>query len=131
MAASPNAGLARRGNEMSDTTLNLVVIRSADLDRAGQFYQLLGLGFAMHRHGNGPKHLSSEGGGVVFEIYPQSAAGDSTSGTRIGFSVSSVDRVLSLLGSEAVLSSPQDSPWGRRAVIADPDGHRIELTQRA
>lgn len=84
-----------------------------------------------HRHGNGPEHLSSEGGGVVFEIYPQSANSDSTRGTRIGFSVGSVDRVLSSLRSEAVLSAPHDSTWGRRAVIADPDGHRIELTEKA
>ncbi|MEO1377500.1 MAG: VOC family protein [Cyanobacteria bacterium J06635_10] len=26
-----------------------------------------------------------------------------------------------------VLSSPQDSQWGRRAVILDPDGYKVEL----
>ncbi|MEO0934126.1 MAG: VOC family protein [Cyanobacteria bacterium J06641_2] len=26
-----------------------------------------------------------------------------------------------------ILSPPKDSPWGRRAVILDPDGHKIEL----
>ena len=29
----------------------------------------------------------------------------------------------------AVLSPPKDSEWGRRAVVTDPDGHRVELLQ--
>jgi len=55
-----------------------------------------------------------------------------TFGTRIGFVVDSVDQLLPLiteLGAE-VLTNPSDSEWGRRAVIADPDGHRIELLQQ-
>ena len=28
-----------------------------------------------------------------------------------------------------LVTAPNDSPWGRRAVIDDPEGHRIELTQ--
>jgi lactoylglutathione lyase len=28
----------------------------------------------------------------------------------------------------ASVSPPKDSPWGRRAVVGDPDGHRVELT---
>ena len=30
---------------------------------------------------------------------------------------------------DAVVTAPRDSEWGRRAVIVDPDGHRIELLQ--
>jgi hypothetical protein len=29
----------------------------------------------------------------------------------------------------AVVSPAKDSEWGRRAVVADPDGHRVELLQ--
>jgi predicted enzyme related to lactoylglutathione lyase len=29
----------------------------------------------------------------------------------------------------AVVSPPADSPWGLRAVLADPDGHRVEITE--
>jgi predicted enzyme related to lactoylglutathione lyase len=29
-----------------------------------------------------------------------------------------------------VISAPKDSDWGRRAVVADPDGHRIELLEK-
>lgn len=112
-------------------SLNLVVLRSADLERARSFYELLGLKFTQHRHGSGPEHLASELGGCVFELYSLSPNGASTLGTRIGFSVPSLDSVIAALSDypAVIISPPQDSPWGRRAVVADPDGHRIELVQ--
>ena len=111
--------------------LNLVVLRSADLERAAVFYECLGLQFTRHRHGSGPEHLSAELGGSVFELYPLSPNGASTLGTRIGFRVPSLESVITALSDypAAIISPPQDSPWGRRAVVADPDGHRVELVQ--
>ena len=111
--------------------LNLVVLRSTDLERARSFYEHLGLQFTRHRHGSGPEHLSAELGGCVFELYPLSKESASTLGTRIGFSVPSLASVISALSTEpsTIISPPQDSPWGRRAVVTDPDGHRIELVQ--
>jgi hypothetical protein len=111
--------------------LNLVVIRSSDADRATNFYSKLGLTFTKHRHGNGPEHYSAVTAGVVFEIYPQSGTGSSSLGTRIGFTVPSVDDAIKALGDDAAaIESPaKDSEWGRRAVVADPDGHRVELLQ--
>jgi len=109
---------------------NLVVLKSQDLERAHSFYGALGLRFVRHSHGKGPVHLASESAGQVFEIYPLQDKAASTKATRIGFAVPSVDDAyLALLsvGGEAV-SEPKDSPWGRRAVVADPDGHRVELT---
>jgi hypothetical protein len=38
------------------------------------------------------------------------------------------DTLITVDGTRLV-HTPQDSPWGRRAVIADPDGHRIELAE--
>jgi catechol 2,3-dioxygenase-like lactoylglutathione lyase family enzyme len=52
---------------MSDVARNLVMIRSADLDRAKRFYSTLGLAFTLHRHGAGPEHLTCEMGAVAFE----------------------------------------------------------------
>jgi predicted enzyme related to lactoylglutathione lyase len=113
-------------------TLNLVVLRSFDIDRAMAFYSRLGLHFTKHRHGTGPEHFTAELSGGAFEIYPQSADGPSTLGTRIGFNVSSVDETIKALGDYpgSVISAPKDSEWGRRAVVADPDGHRIELLEK-
>jgi lactoylglutathione lyase len=116
---------------MSDVTLNLVVLRSPDVARAAAFYLRLGLHFTQHRHGNGPEHFAAELPGGVFELYPLAQDGPSTLGTRIGFKVPSVDAAIAALSEfpNAIITPPRDSEWGRRAVIADPDGHRVELLQ--
>ena len=116
---------------MNPAALNLVVLRSGDMERAADFYRCLGLDFSSHRHGKGPEHFAAEVGDVVFEIYPLSPDGSSTLGTRIGFSVVSLDEAIESLKDfpNAILSPPADSPWGRRAVVADPDGHKVELIQ--
>ena len=41
---------------MPNVSLNLVVIRSTDFERAASFYAVLGLTFVKHRHGTGPEH---------------------------------------------------------------------------
>ena len=82
------------------------------------------------RHGEGAEHYACEDGPLVFEIYPQ--AGASTAATRIGFVVAALDELvadLAELGS--LIAPPKASPWGRRAVVADPDGHRVELIEAA
>jgi lactoylglutathione lyase len=118
---------------MKALSLNLVVLRSSDLVRAVDFYmRLLGVEFVRHRHGKGPEHFSTELGGVVFELYPLAPDGPSTLGTRLGFRVPSLEGVIAAVGTEypeAVLSPPKDSEWGRRAVVVDPDGHRVELVE--
>ena len=113
------------------STLNLVVIRSPDIDRSAGFYSALGLELVKHRHGNGPEHYACKEGGFVFEIYPETAKSGAATGARLGFSVDNVDLVVERIAAEgyAVVSPPADSEWGRRAVVRDPDGHKIELTQ--
>lgn len=116
---------------MNNIALSLVVLRSSDLTRAMAFYTCLGLQFVSHRHGSGPEHFSAElDGGSVFELYPAND-GPSTLGTRIGFRVPSVELAVAALSSypEAVASEPRQSEWGWRAVVVDPDGHRVELVQ--
>jgi lactoylglutathione lyase len=112
-------------------SINLVVLRSTDLPQAVAFYSALGLKFTQHRHGNGPEHFAAELDGSVFELYPQAADAPSTLGTRIGFRVSSIEATLAALSEypTAIITPPRDSEWGLRAVLSDPDGHRIELLQ--
>src|SRR5262245_36517818 len=116
---------------MPKPRINLVVLRVADLERAADFYRALGLEFVRHAHGNGPEHLACESDGFVFELYPATVEQPVSTSARIGFSVDDVDGVVAKLTSIAqakVVASPKDSPWGRRAVVADPDGHRVEVT---
>ena len=117
---------------MKQITLNLVVLRSLDMTKAAEFYSRLGLCFTRHQHGKGPEHFAAELDGGVFELYPASPDGPSTLGTRVGFSVPSLDAVIAALGDfpGAIVSPSKDSQWGRRAVVADPDGHLVELLQQ-
>jgi hypothetical protein len=108
-----------------------VVLRSANVERAARFYGVLGLTFMKHRHGSGPEHYACESpDGFVFELYP-SKTDAGTTATRIGFRVPDVNTAVAALegAGAVVVSAPADSPWGRRAVVADPDGHRVELTE--
>ena len=110
--------------------LNLVVLRSSDIDRAATFYREMGLLFTRHAHGSGPEHYASEVGGLVFEIYPLTSKSSPTTGTRFGFRVDSVDEIVGLLSKigAVVVTPPAASDWGRRAVVKDFDGHIVELT---
>ena len=109
--------------------MNLVVLRSADIDRAATFYREMGLLFTRHSHGSGPVHYTSEVSGFVFELYPLTPSSTPTAGTRIGFRVDSVDQIVPLLAQlgAKIVTAPADSEWGRRAVVKDLDGHTVEL----
>lgn len=68
---------------------------------------------------------------MVFEIYPRTKDTGNTADVRIGFRVASVDAAIAALtrAGAQVLSSPEESSWGRRGVAKDPDGHSAEMTQ--
>ena len=108
--------------------MNLIVLRSPNIDRSSEFYQEMGLVFIKHRHGDGPEHYTSCVNGFVFEIYPMGKQ-PPTIGTRIGFSVADVDSIVKILVAiGAKLISPStETEWGRRAVVRDFDGHFVEL----
>ena len=112
--------------------LSLVVIRAQNMDRLAGFYRALGFHFTKHRHGSGPEHLSSMIGETVFEIYPCKDASESTASTRLGFSVPSLTEALDQLRcmEATVLTEPSETPFGRRAVVKDFEGHKVELYQR-
>jgi lactoylglutathione lyase len=116
---------------MFEVQLSLIVIRSVNLEESVKFYQMLGLSFNRHKHGNGLEHFASQVGQVTFEIYPQTDQTASTTGTRLGFQVFDLDWLVTRLQEKhvRVITKPSDSEWGRRAVVVDPDEHRVELIQ--
>jgi lactoylglutathione lyase len=111
-------------------SLSLVVIRVSDLERSRRFYEALGLQLRHERHAGGPEHFSAELAGVTFEIYPRGNRA-ATIGTRIGFRVESLNETVAAVqqAGGAVLTQAENSDWGYRAVVSDPDGHRIELVE--
>ncbi|MGN7939504.1 VOC family protein [Virgibacillus sp. 6R] len=110
--------------------INLIVIRTLNFEQTVSFYQDLGLIFNKERHGNGPEHYACEFGSFVFEIYPsQSRQIDAT--TRIGFDVDNIERIIEKLRlrKAQVVTEPNVSIWGKRDVLEDPDGRKVELVE--
>ena len=112
-------------------TLSLIVIRVSNIDRSAEFYSKLGLSFERESHNGGPEHLACTLGGTVLELYPATDKHSPTQ-ARLGFVVASVEDVIQNCRNDHVeiVSEPRESPWGLRAVVADPDGNRVELTQK-
>ena len=109
---------------------NLLVIKTNQLETTRQFYQSIGIQFQKHQHGKGPVHYAAEMGSFVFEIYPladQQALVDSS--TRLGFEVPQLDQLIATLSEDTVLKFPNQTDWGYQAIVQDPDGRKVELTQ--
>lgn len=121
--------VSRMEKRMSGVRLNLLVLRTRQLDKVKEFYSALGISFTEEKHGGGPLHLAARVGDLVLELYPLPAdAGPADASTRLGFVVRNLEAVLARLGA-AVVSGPRVTEWGRRAVVRDPDGRKVELLE--
>jgi lactoylglutathione lyase len=123
--------------EMNNPTLSLIVLRTSQMEATLAFYRALGFAFVEEKHGTGPVHYSTQIGSCVMEIFPGEPAeplGRKASGAAmLGFSVPSVDQTVEAvrqLGAQ-IVTAPTESLWGRRAVVVDPNGRGIELTEPA
>ena len=116
----------------SAVALRLHALKTHQVEAVRAFCAALGVHFAEERHGQGPVHHAGCAGGVVLEIYPLPDGGAADHSTRLGFVVSDLRRVLDAVqaGGAALVSAPQQTPWGHRAVVRDPDGRAVELYQQ-
>lgn len=132
---SDEQGACRRIGAVPGLALDLIVLRSSDLDAARAFYEAVGVRFTAERHGTGPDHLAATlAGGLVLELYPATTEGLVTLGgtgdIRLGFVVDDVAatvRAVREAGGKVIIE-PTTKHGRHRAVLADPDGRRIELT---
>ena len=120
---------------VSETSLSLLVLRTTMLVACLEFYRSLGLAFVEEKHGRGPVHYSSSANGIVIEIYPQTQNGVTELGAertiRLGFTVESLVATLQSLETVGarVLRSPALTRWGHVAVVLDPDGREVEINE--
>ena len=116
---------------MNSIRVNLIVIRSLDPRRTVDFYESLGIHFQEEQHGRGPVHWAADLDGLVLEVYPAQAADAVADCTRLGFDVEDVKAVLASLRNQCaeVVSDLQQTQWGLRAVVKDPDGRSVEVVQ--
>jgi len=113
--------------------MNLLVLKSPDIDQTASFYRLLGLCLERHQHDSGPWHYAAQLNGMVFEIYPGKAETNVSSGTRLGFEVNDLDDTLDELRRQGarIVQEKTRSPWGLQAVVEDFVGYRVHLTECA
>jgi lactoylglutathione lyase len=105
--------------------LTSLVIRCSDLERSRAFYELLGLSFTPEQHETGPRHYSTQLERTLLELYPRKGTVEPQ---RFGLAIDELaDRLAALLASGAVFVS-HDAARGH-ALVRDPDGHTLELTQ--
>ncbi len=120
---------------MSAPSLSMLMLRSSNMETALSFYGALGFEFVEEQHGSGPRHHSSKAGDTVLEIYPgepgRAPELRSAGATMIGFGVANLDEALASLSrlGAPLLTPAKQSPWGRRAVVADPDGRAVDLSE--
>jgi catechol 2,3-dioxygenase-like lactoylglutathione lyase family enzyme len=112
---------------MTVSAITLIVLRCAEVERAREFYEALGLTLVAEQHGAGARHYSTTIGRTVLELYPR--RGPETRGARLGFSVSDLAAAVGAVervGGRVVRTEGAQPP---SAIVEDPDGHTIELTQ--
>lgn len=120
--------LDNHSHQMKMIDVTLLVLRCSDIEESRAFYETLGLSFVAEKHGSGREHYSTRVGSLVVELYPQTDA--ETRGLRIGFSVADLATTLERFQCNG--SVPIRVAWDAvppNALIRDPDGHWIELTQ--
>jgi lactoylglutathione lyase len=117
---------------MAGVLLRLLVLKTRQLDALRAFYGALGIELVEEKHGQGPIHYAGRLGDVVLEVYPLPEAHSADATTRLGFAVERLTEVVDTLQTlgAVIVTQPQETAWGRRALVRDPDGRAIELYQR-
>jgi len=120
---------------MPETSLSLLVLRTARIGACLEFYQGLGLTLVEEKHGKGPVHYSSSSNGITIEIYPETQKNYTENRAertiRLGFVVESLAATLGSLEAlgAMVLTPPAITQWGYLAVVLDPDGREVEINE--
>lgn len=118
---------------MVDVSLTLLVLKTRQIEQLRRFYQALGIELAEEQHGRGPVHFAGRAGGVVIEVYPlQNEDTPVDASTRLGFTVDTLAEVvvrLQAIGAQ-IVALPKETAFGLQAVVKDPDGRSVEITQR-
>lgn len=117
--------------------VDAIVLFTTRTEECVKLYRALGLTLTEEQHEGGPRHWACDLGEVHFAIYGAKKGGDAVArptggATQIGFRVEDLGFAFAAAKSAGaeVVAEPEDVPWGRRAIVLDPDGRAVELNQR-
>jgi predicted enzyme related to lactoylglutathione lyase len=105
-------------------------IWSARANEVGHFYRALGLSVARQTANNGQAFLAAQCTGLSLAIVPAAAASDPNA-TTLYFGVDSLASALAAATANhgQLVMQPYQTPLGWQAVVVDPDGRRIFITE--
>ena len=116
--------------------IDALVLRATKLEQVVRFYRAIGLPLKEEQHADGPLHYACELGQAHIAIYEAEANGDAPlrlngGASMVGFRVDSVEAAFeaALRAGGKCAAEPDDYPWGRRALVTDPDGRAVELNE--
>lgn len=117
--------------------LGSLILFCQDLPACVAFYRALGVPLQAEDHGSGAEHFATELGPTHFALFAAQgdaatqgapthrSAGSQFFGLTIADLESAVDRALQ--AGAPLVETIRTFPWGRRALIQDPDGRVVEL----
>ncbi len=110
--------------------IGAVILLVSDMKRSTKFYRDT-LGMKLKKQSKDWTEFSE--GGTVLALHPASKKKKirNNNGMLVGFSVSDFDDVVSNLKRKKVkfFKKPKDEPFGKHAIVQDPDGHLISIVQ--
>jgi len=120
---------------MSAHFISAILLYSPDAERLAGFYRdVLGIPLEAEQHGNAPPHYGCELGEIHFAIHPAKPGETHAAGAvRLAFEVFDLDEHMRQMDEHNVnvIARPQNMGPMKLAVIADPDGNKIEFTELA
>jgi len=109
--------------------IGAVILLVSDMRRSSKFYRD-SLGMKLKKQSKDWTEFSE--GATVLALHPASRKQISNNNSMlVGFSVSDFDDVINGLKKKKVkfYKKPKDEPFGKHAIIQDPDGHLISIVQ--
>lgn len=117
-------------------SVNAIILKTEKVSEAHEFYAALGLPLGQSDNEEGPKHYTCEIGPIHFAIYeldpwtgPERR--NKTHDTMVGFCTENIEALMKTLDAMnvKVIIPVEETEQGFRAVVLDPDGRPVELSQ--
>jgi len=118
---------------MAVTKVGAVIWTSEHVDDMLDFYRTIGIPLETDTHDEegGPTHFEADVAAVHFAVFPTPAQSATSGATMVGLQVDNLDEVVGALEARDVRfkTTLQETPWGKRVVVFDPDGRAVEIYQ--
>lgn len=113
--------------------LTSITITTMHLQDMLKFYQIIGFDFKTNKIDKGGVIYRAVHSGVEFSLYSiENAQKVQIPNLQLGFRVTDLEKSVAQLnqvsGAMCILD-PTEMPDGKKAIMIDPDGHSIELTE--